>query len=434
MAINNPFATGGTGGNIGSVPTGETGKGLSKADVENLLNDDTEVPPKEEKPDDKTPKPDEEKPDEEKPDTEEEEDPDKIKLKDPEEDEEAEEKLDPKDEEVTVDIPPKKAAILKEYPDFFKKFPAVEKMIFRDRAYTELFGSFEDAKEVAGKVEQFEQFESQLLSGDPTEVYKSLKEADPKAFDKIVDNYLQIIDTVDKEAGLEIKSNFAKHIIMGMVAESKRTSDTKLNDAAAELHKYLFGNTEWKDPVKRISGEANPDKEKLDAERQEYMQGRFTTTRDDLETKVNNVLRATISDYIDPRGVMSAYEKKTAVNDAINSLHRKIGSDAAFKKNLDRLWKAAFSSNFSSKDVDGIRKSYLGKATGLLAGVIKEIRGEVLKGKTGSRGSAAKEEEEKETPQSSGKRNINAGRPSQQKPKADERKPGESVTDFFMRD
>src|SRR5436190_140497 len=83
-------------------------------------------------------------------------------------------------EGVNVEAPPRKKEILKEYPELFKKFPFLEKMMYRDREYTELFGSFDDAKEIAEKSENFNNFENQLLSGNTEEILRGVKEADEK--------------------------------------------------------------------------------------------------------------------------------------------------------------------------------------------------------------------------------------------------------------
>lgn len=414
------------------VPKGDTGRGSSASEIEDFLSSDdktNEPEPKEEK----QPKVDDEDADEEQPklkdDDDSEDDEEEIKLKDADEDEEDEDDKPSKEEEISV--PPKKKAILEAYPDFFKKFPAVEKMIYRDREYTEMFGSIEDAKELVARSEEFSAFEASLLSGNTEDVLKKVKEADPKAFDKIVDNYLEVLKKVDNDAFLDVSEVFSRRIIKGMIATAKKNNDEKLHDAAVGLHEYLFGDRNWKEPTPRVPIEKDAEKAELDKERQEFMTQKFNDARDGLQKRVDNTLRSTIADHIDPRGVMSAYEKKNAINDALNRIHAKIGEDKVFIKNLQRLWGNAFGKNFSSDTIDAIRKNYLGKSTPILNTVLKEIRAEVIKGKT-RRNS---EEEEKETTPREPRKTINAGRPSQQSgKKANERQPGESIQDFFARD
>jgi hypothetical protein len=304
-------------------------------------------------------------------------------------------------------------------------------MMFRDKAYTEMFGSFDEAKEVFGKVERLNEFETQLLSGDVRDVLSTVKDANPKAFDKIVDSFLKQLYEVDAEAYKDVTDNFAKQIIFGMTEHAKKKGDKPLDDAAKALHEFLFDTDKWEDIKVRSKVEKSEEAEKLDKERSDILRERFETARDGLTVKVDNVLKSTIAEYIDPRGVMTEYEKKNAVKEALNRLHHKVGEDRIFAKNLDKLWRAALSSKFDENSLAGIKKSYLGKAKGLLGNVIKEVRSEVLKGNARSKGKDKLEDKE-ETPQV--RKIANAGRPHQQNNKANERQKGETVEDFLSRD
>lgn len=362
-----------------------------------------------------------------------EEDEEDLKLK--EEDEE--EKLDLKEsDETDIETPPKKSAISKEYPDFFKKFPFFDKMMFRDKAYTEMFGSFDEAKEVFSKVERLNEFETQLLSGDMRDVLSTVKDTNPKAFDKIVDTFLKQLHEIDKEAYNDVTNNFAKLIIHGMATEAKKKNNKELDAAAKLLHEYLFDTDEWSDFKVRVPESKSDEQEKLNKEREEFLNQRFTVARDGLTVKVDNILKATINEYIDPKDSMSAYEKKFAIKEALNRIHSKVSEDKAFRGQLNRLWKDSASNNFSENTLERIKKAYLGRANSnrLISTVIKEVRSEVLKDK---RGSSKKEEETETTSRSSSegqRKNVNAGRPHLQTVKANERKQGETIEEFLARD
>jgi len=422
-----------------------SGKGKTADEIEDLLNveDEPNDKPKNKVDDDEE---DKEKDDtleskiddkDEEDDDEEEDKKDDIKLKDDEEDDEEKEKLDLKeDKEENLDVPPRKKDILAKYPKFFEEFKFFDKMMFRDKAYTEMFGSFDEAKEVFNKVGRLDEFESQLLSGNMKDVLATVKATNPKAFDKIVDGYLNQLAEVDKSAYDDVIQNFGKRIVAGMADEAKRKNNEKLNEAAKELYEFLFDEAPEKANLSikvRSKVEKSEEAEKLEKERTEILNERFETARDGLTVKVDNVLKATINEHIDPRGVMSAYEKKNAINEALNRLHQKVAQDTNFRKNLDRLWRSAFGDKFSENSLNGIKKSYLGKARGLIASVIKDVRGEVLKDNR-SKGKS-EEKEEKETTLREPKKNVNAGRPHQQNNnKANERKPGETVEEFLSRD
>lgn len=361
---------------------------------------------------------------------------DELEIKEPEEDVE---KLDLKKEEDTdvedIEGPPRKKEILKEYPELFKKFPFLEKMLYRDKQYSELFGSFDDAKEIAEKSEVFTNFENQLLSGNTVEILKEVKEADKKAFDTIVDNYLPSLAEVDKEAYFHVIGNLNKRLIMEMVKEANETENEDLKQAALLVNQFVFGTAKFTAPANRVQKDDKTDeaKNEVEQERLALVKERFEVARDDLQTRVDNTLRATISDYIDPKGVMSSYVKKNAVADAMKILTASIAADSNVVKNLDSLWRAAFENKFSKDSVGKIQSFYLSKARVNLKNAILKARAEALKDSSPKK--EEKEEVEIETTDEPirQRKTIAPGRPSQSKGKNDIKK-GESVTDFFMRD
>ena len=397
-------------------------------DINDLFKDlDTETPPeKKEVKEVKTKTKEEDEPELE-PD-------DELELLEP--DEEVE-KLDLKEEDnLDIETPPRKKEILREYPEIFKKFPFLEKMMYRDREYTQLFGSFDDAKEIAERSETFNEFENQLLSGNTVEILKNVKDVDEKAFNMIVDDYLPSLAKVDKEAYYHVIGNLNKKLIMEMVAEANETENEDLKRAALLVNQFIFGTAKFTAPTNRVPKDSKDSKEKneIEQERLALVRERFEETRDNLQSKVDNTLRATISQYIDPKGKMSSYEKKNAIADAMKYLGQAIASDSSVVKNLDRLWRDAFDKKFSKDTQDRIQSYYLSKAKSNLKNAILKARAEALKdSRPEGRTKEVDDREEEETNSRRPARIITPGRPSQPKGKNEMRK-GESVTDYFMRD
>jgi hypothetical protein len=355
-------------------------------------------------------------------------DDDKLDLIEP--DEELE-KLDLKETEPELDIaaPPRKKEILKKYPELFKEFPFLEKMLYRDKEYNELFGSFDDARELAEKAEVFQEFEGQLLAGNTEEILKNVRETDTKAFDIIVDDYLPTLMKVDKEAYFHVVGNLNKRLIAEMVKEANTTGNDDLKQAALLVNQFVFGTSTYTPPQNRVDRREDPEADKVQQERLEFTKERFESARDDLQVRVDNTLKATIAEYIDPKGTMSSYVKKNAVADAIRMLNEHIGGDSGTVKGLDKLWRAAFEAKFSKESLARIQSFYLGKARGGLKKVILAARAEALKD-TSPREKKQDNEDVEETPR---RGRIETGRTSQPR-KSSGMRPGESVSDFFARD
>lgn len=353
---------------------------------------------------------------------------DDIELKEPE-DEDIEKLSLKEDDDISIDAPPRKKEILKKYPEVFKDFPFLEKILYRDKQYNELFGSFDDAKEIADKAEIFSNFESQLLNGNTEEILRNVKDADSKAFDNIVDNYLGTLAKVDKDAYFEVVGNLNKRLIIEMVREANASGDDDLKQAALIINRFVFHSDKFTDITKRVNRSADEQTSEAERERLQYTRERFETSRDELQSQVDNTLKATIAEYIDQKGVMTGYVKKNAVSDAIRILNSSISSDPSVGKTLDKLWRTAFEAKFSRDSLGKIKSYYLSKAKPHLKNAIIKAKSEAMKDLPPRK----REDKEEEIETSPSRRTIAPGRPSINKGKNEMRK-GESVADFFARD
>lgn len=343
--------------------------------------------------------------------------------------EEDEETLKLEDREVEIEAPPRKRQIEAEFPKIFEKFPFLEKMLYRDKQYTEMFGSFDDAKEMAERAEQLTQFENQLLVGKTDDILKSVKDNDSKAFDKIVDDYLPALARTDKEAYLMVTGNIVKRLVIEMVSEAKSSDNEELQQAALLVNQFMFGSSKF-EPIKTRAAAEDKPENVAERERLDYTKERFETSRDDLQSRCDNILRSTIDQYIDPKEHMTPFVKKQAIREALESLNGSLGKDPSLRRNLDRLWRSSFDEKFSKTSLSKIQSAYLGRAKAMLPAVIKKARAEALKDLP-PRKRNVEEETEEQTPRSRGIQH--AGRPSQQK-KSLQMEKGETVTDFLMRD
>ena len=319
------------------------------------------------------------KDEDEKKEGEEEEDSDIKALKDIE-DELEDDEIKEDDEKLELRVPVRKRDILKKYPDLFKDFPYLESSYYRERQYTEIVPTIDDAKEAVRKAGILDNFEKDLMSGNTETVLDTIKKNDPEAFNKVVDNYLVTLAKVDRDAYHHVSTNIIKHAIIAMVRESKASDNKALETAATVLNQFIFGSSEFTPPTNLHKPKNNEGEDKLAEERKEFVKERFETSRDDLSTRIDNVLKSTIDGNIDPKGSMTSYIKKTASKDALENLQNLMNKDKGFAVIKDKLWDRALDLNFNKESMDKIKSAYLSKAKSLLPSVIKKARIEALRG------------------------------------------------------
>lgn len=289
---------------------------------------------------------------------------------------------EPDEEKLEIVTPVRRKEILKKYPDLFKDFPYLEKAYYREQQFTEVFPTIDEAKEARSKGETLDNFERDLVSGNITTILKAVNDQDKNSFYRIADNYLQSLAQVDEKAYLHVLGNTLKHTCSSMAAEAKRTNNEALMSAAQLLYQFGFGTSEFEAPKNLAREDTRPDEKTTEFEERQraFTQQQYESTRNDLNTKVDNALTRTITENIDPKGSMSDYVKASAIREASETLNGLLTNDKRFRDVTDRLWKHAFQSNFSQESVNRIRSAYLSKAKTLLPSVIKKARNNALRG------------------------------------------------------
>lgn len=308
----------------------------------------------------------------------------------------------PTDEQLELMPAPRRKEILAAFPELFKKFPYLEKAYYRDQQYTELLPTIPDAKEAVEKSKAFDAINKRIEDGDIKSVLEVINKKDKNTFHSVVDNYLTSLNEVDPSAYLHVIGNVAKHITIQMVNEAKRINNEDLHKAAILMHQYAFGNSEFTPPqtLARPKEQTNEKETDLDRREKEFNQRRYNEAQNDLSTKVNNSIKATIDKHIDPKQSMTDYVKRAAINDALANVNKFISQDTRFATIIDKLWEDSARRGFDKASVDKIRMACISKAQTLLPTVIKSARNEALKG-LGKRQIEEKEEtnDEKETPE-----------------------------------
>ena len=377
------FAVDSTGGAGGTVDLG-AGE-LSKDDIYNALNDEGEEKSDVISLDDKKPSLQKEKTQEKTPTTEEPEEDGEQAESDDEGEEvdeltELEEEIkEPDPDKLELTTPVRRREILAKYPNLFKDFPYLEKAYYREQQFTEVFPTIDDAKLANDKSSAFDNYVGQLFRGDTKDILKTIKAENENSFHQIVDNYLTSLYEVDEKAYYHVLGNINKMTIAHMIQEGKKSGNDDLTEAAKILHQFIFGNKEWTPPGKLAKQQANGD-ESVSNERQQWMREKYQNTQSDLQSRLENVLTATIDQNIDKTNSMTPYVKKAACQDAMKDLQRLINSDSRFQALQTKLWEAAFKDNFSKASVDRIKSAFTAQAKTLLPSVLKKARNEALRG------------------------------------------------------
>ena len=147
----------------------------------------------------------------------------------------------------------------------------------------------------------------------------------------------------------------------------------------------MFGTTKFTHPTNLSKDDVQDDSSKkkedeISQREKAFIEKQFNSAKDDLSGRVDNILKASVDNAIDPNESMSGYVKGVAVQKVLDGLEDLIRKDTRFTAIYDRLWERAFENDFNRESMDKIKSAYLSKAKTLLPLLIKKERNEALKG------------------------------------------------------
>lgn len=297
--------------------------------------------------------------------------------------EELEEELrEPTEEDLELKPLPSRREILKEFPELFKKFPALQSAYYRDQQFSQHFATPEEASHAKERAGLWDSVEEQLGNGDLSQIFKVVNKVKPEAFNTMMDNLFENIRDTNEGAYTHLIGNLSKTIIASMVSESTNSGDKNLRAAAAILNKFLFGTTQYTEPGKlsKEQKEEDPRARQLAEERQNFLKQRFDEAQTSVNSRLENKIRRSIEAVIDPKGSMTEYVRGHAVNESVEKIGELIGKDKRFRVILDRMWDNAHKSGYSKESIEKIEKAYISRAASQLQSVIKTARFKALKG------------------------------------------------------
>lgn len=350
-----------------AVKTPVESKQLNIEETIDILGEDDDkgevIELKEEKKDEKEEKEDEEEADEEK-------------------EEELEEELEePKEEDLELIAPLRAKEILAKYPKLFKDFPYLRNSYYRERAFTEIVPTIDDAKEAVAKAQVLDQFDADLREGNLEKALQAVKKSGDESFNRLVDNYLPHLYSTDKDAYLHVVSNIVKQTTSNMLRTARETNNAELKAAAEMVNEFIFRTKEAGEPSRLTTEKTKDDgSEKLKKEQEEFFRRKYESANNDLSSRVKNTIKSTIEANIDPRKSMTDYVRKVAVREAQEQVVELLDKDKGLNILIDKLWDAAAKADFSRASLDKIKAAYLSRAKTLLPAVIKGKRNEALKG------------------------------------------------------
>jgi hypothetical protein len=258
------------------------------------------------------------------------------------------------------------------FPEFFKKFPDLRDAFFRERKYTEIFPTVDDAREAASIAASFGEISNSLIKGDPSVLLSNLAEANTEAFREVAKNLLPTIHSLDRETFFEITTPLFERFVQSMDREGARTGDVNLRKAALIVGKFMTG--ELKIPNSSSSRE-NPERIKFEEDKNRFFQQRHQQQLEDLHTTTRAEVEELIAESLEDIDGLTKWERRKLSEDILKKVDKSLAQDERHQALIRSMLKRWVNSNYSLAQKKQLTSAYLTRAKQL----IEPTRDRILK-------------------------------------------------------
>jgi hypothetical protein len=319
-----------------------------------------------------------------------EEDKEEVKVEGTTDDEKEDTEEQPDEETLDSHAPITMKDLRAKYPEILKDFPQLRDIIFRDKAYGELFTSVEDARTAQLDSEAFSTIRDGVLKGDASSFFESIREADSKALDKLSLNLLPALHKISPDLHWKTVSPLLEDVARAMHAKGKRVETTDLGkdlmNAALYLSEFLWGDTSpVTNPIPRKAESGESEESKNLKQRESALEAKeFTNFHSSVSDEAFDSLKDLVLERgknnrlkIDPDGVLTPFIKNTITDKIISEVNDKMKKDASYQRFMSSLWTKARKEGYSKEAKSRILSAYLERARQLVTPIRNRLIAEV---------------------------------------------------------
>jgi hypothetical protein len=307
-----------------------------------------------------------------------------------EEEEETEEESETKEESTEEDeeedtdeekiTRPSWKEIKEKYPEIAKN-KEFREVYFREKAFSEIFPTVEDAKEAGEKARVLEVFDASLIDGDPSYLVQNLS---PKSLEGFTNKVLPALRNLNKDLFLKATAPVLVDIVNNIHEHALTKGDKNLETSVLNICNWLFGD--FKIPPRmggRVDPEVEREKKTLQQERANLLLGQRKEFTGKVERSIGRQLTKLVSEGL---GIDNEFVASSIVKETIDKVKSTIYSDKDFIARVQSIYAQAERAGYSPEYATRVVSAYLGRAKGIALKARAELKASALR-KQSSKGS-----------------------------------------------
>ena len=303
------------------------------------------------------------------------------------------------EEEIKEEHPfdrPSLKTINEAYPDFFKKFPSMRDMYFREAEYSKLFPTIDDAKEAQENNTAFQNLREDVFNGTGEKFLTAMKGQNPQSLQRFAGRFLGTLVKVDQDSFWRAANPLIEDISHSMFKKGIAENNENLQNSAKYLAYYFFGDADIAEGKKTTIPKEQPESD-VSRERREWEDSKQLDFRNGIEKDLRGQLVDVITgadpktgkNKLDPDDVLSPFIRNTIIERVIADIGSTLQADKGHISYMDSLWSRARANGRTDNDKARIISAYLARARSLAPSLrskyVSEALGKRIRGETQKR-------------------------------------------------
>jgi len=275
------------------------------------------------------------------------------------------------EEEQRIGAPPFNA-LKKEFPDIFKKYPAIQANFFKAEKYSEYFPTVEDAENAARKVEIFDTLDQHLTGGDFRPLIDLLSENNANGLGKVADEILPMLQEKNPQLYVRAINPAFRHFITTGFATAEKFANaaedstkeygTNLKNAFKLITHFLYGPQGLPTEAAPAAPKDDPEKRQLQQQHHNLIVNTAMNFEKSTKDDVAKELKTLVENNIDPEGKLTKFTREKLIETILNDVNEKISKDGAVQKQMQSLWMQAARIGFTDQSKAQLKRAFLGRA------------------------------------------------------------------------
>lgn len=267
--------------------------------------------------------------------------------------------------------------IKSKFPNFFKEFPEMREVYFREREFTNLFPTVEDAQEAFNQSVAFQAIERDLRQGSVSSLIQALSAVDPEATERLAENFLYDVYERSPDLYYRVLNPILERFVKAVYDEGQRTNNESYKAAALYFSQFAWGHTDidklGKEQPQRVDPKLEQEKQKLIQQRAQIESQRYQEVHSQVSARAQKLLLNEIVKDIAGVKFDNNYVRDSVVRDIFSRINEVLTADSNHMRLMHSLWQKAYREGFSPESRNRLVTTLLARAKRIMPAIRKEI-------------------------------------------------------------